>query len=589
MKRREGFYSIRYKMLAAYVVLLFVTSVGVFCFFTFRFDKVYKQQANSHMADVTGLAAANVSNMMEQIDQLSVSVIVDRAVQENLGIINKNRGGYDKEKGTGSIETNKAAISNQIRGSIFNINGITSLRIYSLSGEEIFIGTTNREFLEYSFGSDEIYEANGGALWSLAGDANYVCMCRAILSTANMKPLGYMVIICQNDYFGDEFSTVSSAYSGRVYLVDQEGETVCSSDQELIGSIFPYEIQELRERKQSTIEDPGTGEKSYYYTGETLENGWTLICTVSAKQFRDGVAASILQMGLLLAGALILSFIVTTVVVRRLVGPTKKLLLSMSEFGEGKLDSRVEVSGNDEIGQIGCAYNEMADNIQNLMEKVYSLELANKEAEIEFLKMQINPHFLYNSLDTISWLGFTGGNEKVSDLAVSLAKLLRASIQRADMITVAEEMETVKSYLLIQDYRFGDKIGVEYDVASEVLQYYMPSFLLQPLIENSIIHGLENQIEKGILKISIKAENDWLMFVIVDDGRGMEQKQVEMLLRQCKDSQSGNAIGLKNVYRRLQLLYGEESSFEIKSVQGKGTSISFRIPVTRWKPVAEKP
>lgn len=143
-----------------------------------------------------------------------------------------------------------------------------------------------------------------------------------------------------------------------------------------------------------------------------------------------------------------------------------------------------------------------------MLEKVYSLELSNKQAEIDFLKMQINPHFLYNSLDTISWLGYTSGNENISDISVSLAKLLRASIKRADMVQVSEEMQTVDSYLLIQQYRFEDKIQVERKIQKEVYACYMPGFLLQPLIENSIIHGLEGKIEKGRLKAKERKKDE---------------------------------------------------------------------------------
>lgn len=172
------------------------------------------------------------------------------------------------------------------------------------------------------------------------------------------------------------------------------------------------------------------------------------------------------------------------------------------------MDVRVGANAKNEIGQIGAAYNHMADNIQNLLEKVYSLELSNKQAKIDFLKMQINPHFLYNSLDTISWLGYTSGNENISDISVSLAKLLRASIKRADMVQVSEEMQTIDSYLLIQQYRFEDKIQVERQIQKEAYACYIPGFLLQPLIENSIIHGVEGKIEKGRLKAKERKKDE---------------------------------------------------------------------------------
>lgn len=583
MRGKQGYFSIRLKFFVVFMVLLIGAMVSVFLFFTARFERVYNRQADSQMGDVTSLSTVNIKNMVEQIDQLSVSVLVDQVVQDNLHKIER----VNQGKETGSIPTYSAAVSRQIRGSVFNIDGIISLRIYSRYGDEIFIGTTNREYLEYSLTEDEIYQANGGALWGIAGKDHYVCMGRAILSTKNMQPLGYMVIICENDYFGHEITTVSSAYASKVYLVDTADNVVAASEEVAVGSRFPYPLKKLRDREYKDIEDPVSKEKSYYYTGQTLENGWTLVTLVSSKQFRDGIAASIVQMGMMLLTALVIALLITLAAVRKLTGPTQRLLESMSAFGDGRLDARVEIQSKDEIGQIGQAYNHMADNIQNLMERVYSLELANKEAEIEFLKMQINPHFLYNSLDTISWLGFAGGNEEVSDLAVSLANLLRSSIRREDMVTVGEEMEIVRDYLRIQNYRFGDKISVNCQIPPEVTSYYMPSFLLQPLIENSIIHGLENQLEKGTLTISIRQEGEWLAFLIMDDGRGMPKEHVQQLLAQCQDIKSGSAIGLKNVYRRLLLLYGAQCRFEIKSAPNKGTSISFLIPVILEKESAD--
>lgn len=577
MKNKDKYYSIRFKIFIVFAILLLLTCLSVFVFFTYQFNKVYKQQADSHMADVTSLSAENVSNKVEQIDQLSVSVIVDRVVQENLEYIKK----YGGDDTGGMLTSKKAAVSAQIRGSVFNIKGIISLRIYSVGGDEIFIGTTNREYLEYSMTGDQIYEANGAALWGSAGEDRYLCMGRAILSTADMTPLGYMVIVCKNDYFSSELTTVSSSYSSKLYLVDEGNTVVASGAADTIGNAFPYTVSELREPGISTIQDPGSGESSYFYIGPDMGTGWTLIATVSKEQFQDSIFLAVLQMGLMICAALILSLILTAAAVKKLVGPTQKLLKSMNAFGGGKLDARVETRGNDEIGQIGQTYNQMADNIQNLMEKVYSLEIANKEAEIEFLKMQINPHFLYNSLDTISWLGFMNGNEDVSELAVALAKLLRASIKRADMITVDEEMQIVRNYLRIQSFRFGDKISVECDVEEQVLCYFMPSFLLQPLIENSIIHGLEGLITSGTLRVCVREQVGYVCFAISDNGTGMNRKQVELLTEQCRDVKSNNSIGLKNVYRRLQLLYGPSCEFEIKSAPGEGTKITFRIPVIK--------
>ena len=577
MPKKVRFYSIRLKVWGVYMLLLLSTSLVLFGFFIGRFQKVYKEQADAHMADVTSVLTSNLSGMIEQIDQLSVATLINQTVQANLNEINRKNEDAKSGLDTESVYANETAISKQIRGSVFNNKGIVSLRIYPKDGKEILIGTTNREYLEYPMTESEIYEANGAALWGIAGEKNYLCLGRSILSVNDMQAIGYLVIVCKNEYLGDALRLMPAKYSGRVYLLDKNDKIVASSDEDCTGKIYT-DIDHAGE----TITDFVSGESSYYYIGGTLQNNWRLITTVSCKQLKQGIAASVMQTALLLTVAIAVSAFLTLIAIRKLMEPTKRLLAGMSAFGKGQIDTRVEVDSRDEIGQIGEAYNQMADNVQHLMEKVYSLELANKQAEIDYLKMQINPHFLYNSLDTISWLGFTSGNEKISDISVSLAKLLRASINRKDMVTVSEEMEIIDSYLLIQNCRFEDKIQIEKDIQEEALSCYMPSFLLQPLIENSITHGLEKQMQKGRLyiKIGICDEADKLCFVIGDDGKGIEKSKLDEIKEQFEKVRIGNSIGIVNVYRRLMLLYGDVCQFQIESELGKGTMISFYIPIS---------
>lgn len=590
MKRggTEKFHSIRLKFFLIFVLLLSSAVTGIFVFTVRSFKAAYYRQVNSHMEDISALSTTNVSNRLEQIDQFSVSVLINPEVQENLDRINRISSGTSPEAPGSNLESCKSEISKQIRGSVFNIDGIISMRIYGQNGDEIFVGTTNREYLEYSVTPEEIYAAGGSAIWNIAGDNHYACMCRAILDTKDLSALGYMVIVCKNDYFRKELMTFSDIPAGRLYLLDDKGSIVSADEERLIGSRFPKTIEELESLEKKTIRDPSTGEESYYYTGSRLKNGWTLVSLVTTRYFADGIRAAIRKTAFVLAIVLLLSLGLILAAVHQLLGPTQQLLKNISAFGKGKLDARVDIKEHDEIGQIGRAYNHMADNIQNLMEKVYELELTNKEAEIEFLKMQINPHFLYNSLDTISWLGYADGNEKVSDLAVSLANLLRATIKRDDFIEVRNEMNIVRDYLNVQSYRFGDRISFTCLVPDEVMDYVMPAFLLQPLIENSIIHGLEAQEGKGNLNLVIQKDEKWLYFQVSDDGKGMSQEQVEELMAQCRLSDSRQAIGLKNVYRRLQLLYGEQCLFKMKSGPDAGTEISFRIPLTRDKKVYRK-
>jgi two-component system sensor histidine kinase YesM len=254
----------------------------------------------------------------------------------------------------------------------------------------------------------------------------------------------------------------------------------------------------------------------------------------------------------------------------------------MKEFGAGDLSQRVDVQTSDEIGQIGVEYNDMAKNIENLVNKVYLMELSQKEAEIEFLKMQINPHFLYNTLDTISWMSIMNGNEEVAEVSVSLAELLRANVKNDSFVTISDEIKTVKNYLSIQQHRFGDRIKVIYDIDSDIGDYYIPFFILQPLIENAIIHGLEPKVGEGFIKITVTKQNDDIFFSVFDDGVGMSQEEINAIYAGFEDD-SVKKIGINNVYRRLTLRYGKQCGFQITSYPGAGTEIIFKLPINKMK------
>lgn len=218
---------------------------------------------------------------------------------------------------------------------------------------------------------------------------------------------------------------------------------------------------------------------------------------------------------------------------------------SMKTLGKENKYPRVHVVSQDEIGMIGTEYNKMAENIETLIEKVYKMELTQKQAELEFLQMQINPHFLYNALDTISWMALGKGNGEISEMSIALAELLRATIKNESFIPLQEEMTTVKDYLFIQEQRFGDKISVSYQVEERASRCQVPNFILQPLIENAIIHGLEPKIGNGRLSVKISIREKRLFFVIEDDGVGMTEEEIRKLYESCKAEDTKQSIGLK--------------------------------------------
>ena len=556
------------KIFKVYMLLMFISCMVLLIVFGIRFSSVYNSQAKSHMNDVTAAAETGIEERISQIDQLSVSILINNSVQENLKSINHQKV-MEPEKTSFQIE--KAAISRDIRA------GIVSARIYSSDGVEIVIGTSGKKMKADDITREKIYAKNGGALWADDEENGMVGLYRAILSVDDFKPMGYMVIECKNSYFSEKLRSVPSTYKNRFYLLNNEMDIIASSEENMQGISFPLKTRDFKRVK--IVRDPST-EKNSYFTYQYMNNGWLLVSTINVGQLWKNIGIALLSVLLTFGIVLLVSLVIMRHAARVMVKPTKKLVDSMTAYQEGNFDSRFEVESQDEINQIGMVYNQMADKVQNLIEKNYTLEIANREAEIEFLKMQINPHFLYNCLDTISWLGFSNGNSEITDLAVALGKFLRASIKREDYYTVKQEMEVVDNYLFIQKYRFGDKIEIRHNIPDEVLNFYIPSFIIQPVIENSIVHGLEEQIEKGILWINIQlCDGKYLQFNLTDNGKGMDEDQLKQVIQNYSDKNKKSSIGLSNVYRRLNLLYGEACEFNVTSVAGEGTEVTFRIPV----------
>lgn len=439
-------------------------------------------------------------------------------------------------------------------------------------GKKIETGGT-----QFGFAEDEIYEANGSSLWGITGEKNRICVAKAILDFDTMKPAGYINIVYENSYLSDILADNSSKYSGASYVVNTHGRIMVANKEGYVGENFPVKLSDLRASNTSRY-DMFSSTQAFYFVGNEMPNGWSLVQTVSVKEFNKEMNHLIVLAAGIVLLVLEISLGFVWYVTSRIAYPAKELMESMKTLAKDNEYPRVKIVSNDEIGMIGLEYNKMAENIETLIEKVYKMELTQKQAELEFLQMQINPHFLYNALDTISWMALAKGNMDVSEMTIALAELLRATIKKESFITLREEMNTVKDYLLIQQERFGDKISAEYFVEEDAYSCMVPNFILQPVIENAIIHGLEPKIEKGKLSINISIQDEFLTFLVEDNGVGMDETEILDLYKKCRENNTKQSIGLKNVYRRLLLCYGESSMLKIESKKEQGTRISFLIP-----------
>lgn len=564
--------SIRKRMMMIFAVLISLTGLGIAALFIFVFRNGYSALSQVYLKDITRQTTNNLENNIQKIEDINLQILTSQTIQDQLKIVN------EEPLDTFGLQQCRQKIERELATEGLYASYVVSVSVISLEGIEFSVKKEETIGTLFGFTEEEIYEANGTSLWGLAGDTDRICVAKAILDFDTMKPIGYINIVYENSYFSSILEDNSTEYSAASYIVNDQGRIMSTNNSPYQGTEFPMDIQILR-KQDKAVYDMLNSTQAFYYVGDEMPNCWTLVQTVSVKEFYKNMKRRIIITALVVLAMLGISLLFVWIATLRIAKPTRELLESMKTLGKENRYPRVKVITQDEIGMIGTEYNRMAENIETLIEKVYKMELAQKQAELEFLQMQINPHFLYNALDTISWKALGEGNTDVSEMSIALAELLCATIKKESFISLKEEMSTVKDYLYIQEQRFGDKISVDYQIDENLEDYQVPNFILQPLIENAIIHGLEPKVEKGKLLLRIKKQGEKLYFLIADDGVGMSEREIEILYEQCEENDTSKSIGIKNVYRRLILCYGENSRLYIKSKKNKGTEIRFSIPL----------
>lgn len=272
---------------------------------------------------------------------------------------------------------------------------------------------------------------------------------------------------------------------------------------------------------------------------------------------------------------------------RSITGPVGRLVGLAKRIATGDLNIKPQPRRDDELGVLSDAISQMSTDLSILIEKdKQSLEMRRlvKELELLALQNQINPHFLFNTLNVLSKLAILEGAEKTSDLIVSLSNLLRYSLQKLDKpVTLQEELDHIREYVTIQLARFRDRIRFDLHFDASVLQQQIPALTIQPFIENAFLHGVEDMEDGAIIVLTLSRAHEDVQIEISDNGKGMTEETRLSVLRLKGEAESGSStgLGMQNVFRRLQLFYGKEGMVEINSNIGRGTTITIRIPVKK--------
>lgn len=410
-----------------------------------------------------------------------------------------------------------------------------------------------------------------------------VSMFRLIRSTLGTnKPIAVEQIAIQTQRLQDIIDKSNITESGIVYVINQRGEIICSSSgkDDLLkkleennnlphkGSIVDWDTEKI-------------ASEEYIVQKKGIDmTDWVLVALVPKSE----IEAQVHQISFFTISFSVIAVIVIVLLAYRIAkyytDRLNRLAKSMASVQNGNLNACLMTEEQDEIGQIFNQFNDMTNRLKDLMQQQYKMGKEVKTAQLQSLQAQINPHFLYNTLDLINWQAIDNNAPEIAEVARSLAKYYRLSLNRGrQVVSIGEELEHVKSYIYIENRLFDGAIHLEINVPEEIQNLACINIMLQPFVENSIVHGIAGDIsiQECFIRIEAKKIGRDILFSVQDDGKGMTETQLQNILT-TEPQKSYNGYGVKNVNSRIQLCYGLEYGLSYSSVLGKGTTVEIRIP-----------
>jgi len=390
----------------------------------------------------------------------------------------------------------------------------------------------------------------------------------------------HIIKIDLNMEYVNQLLTLSS-FEGDVYFTDQNNEVRYSNAPAFLANMEPLLKEDISKPQQAiTFEQ--------MYENNRYLGGWSLYGVLDEAKILSEVRHS----GQFIVWLAAINFFIPTFIIlmmsRSIHTRIKHLLKHMKKVKGKNFEPVPYVQERDEIGELAVEFNRMIERIENLINDVYladiqkkELEIRQRQAQLHALHSQINPHFLFNALETIRMRSLMKGEAETAKTIQNMAKIFRKSISwKRSFVTIREEIELIESFLEIQKYRFANKLQYQITVEEALKELLIPKMTFLPFVENASIHGVENSPGIGLITIQIAREHEQIVFVITDNGMGMSAEKLDELHHYfTEDDSMGESVGMKNVYTRLKICYGDEFTYKIESEHGHGTRIILRLPI----------
>ena len=560
------------KLMIGFAVLIILPLFSLTALIVVRTGDLIRKETKENMEFAAYQTATNVDLFLGNIKDLVFSLQSDEMIQTLLTEI-EVKGRLD----TFETVSYRRSLTNALFRSTFT-DEVEYVRVTANQG--LFAQLDKADFMESSTNFDitKMNQGLGGVVWfDYHPSTDTVLLAAVINSILTQKPLGYVVMHMRQPPLRNLFSQTVFQENGDLYIIDRNNRII-SYNKAITSASIPerYATQMDQDAKQGFYEQDG-----HFVVYHRLENApWYVVARASTHEIEQPLAklyTTIIIVVLLIAGT---SMFLAILFSRTISSPIRRLTRVMKRFSEGDLDIRSDMHSTNEVGQLSASFNDMVQNINILIQKNLSETLSKQQAELKSLRMQVNPHFIYNTLETINWMARSKEVPDIGEVAKSLGDLLRKTISGSDFITIESEMGAVRNYMTIQQYRYGDMLHATMEVAPEIHPLLIPKMILQPIIENAIMHGMENAASGLEIWIAGRLEAGDIMISIRDNGVGIENDRLQQIMNEEYDfdEDQHTHIGIRNVDTRLKMHYGEKYGLHIVSEPGVGTEVILRLP-----------
>ncbi|MCH4886193.1 sensor histidine kinase [Acidaminobacter sp. JC074] len=569
-----GFYkklNIKNKLLFMFVFQM-VLPVIILGFFLLRnVESNMKSQALTLSQDMLKVLELRITDFTSGIKSVSQDLLYDLEVYDVLN---------DDQSDKFIYYHNVNNLKNVLRTLTLSNDGIQAITIYDKRGSnhtyDMSSGRLNNlKDIPYDILLEKSRQAEGRPIWHVdyEGTNANIYMSRIINDIDTFNEVGLLVIRVDFMPMKNDYENLSSDIFQSIALLENDGQIIFTTENSPIHS----ESVNYDESTGVLYEDDS---KERIISYRKVDNpNWVIVTAISKKVLlRDVTKFTQYAFMIFIPMAVLLSFF-TIFEGMHMVEAINQIVSGMKDVSKGKKHVNIQVDRGDELGFLAESFNDMSTELKNLVENVKTEQITRKEVEMKALQAQINPHFLYNTLETINWHAQLKGAPEISEMVTALSSIMEATIGRDNkLISLRDEMKYIENYISIMKYRYEGRLTFKRDIDPQILSIKIPRLILQPIVENAINHGIGKTKKVGEINISAFRKEEDIVIEICDNGKGMTVDTLKEVYQRIGDKQDGSSIGLQNVDKRLKLFYGEDYGITILSEEDVYTKVVVIIP-----------